>query len=296
MTAPQEGAQARLEQLQQWVPPGEGDDGGDAALARARRSISDSTKRRLQMAWDRLGGYRDKDAALFIEGAVPRVQAAQQQIGTRAAERMNRIATRQSARFNLFTIGLTDDQTTNLRGVSPYDVYRRPFVATYTALKRGEPFPDAVARGRTRLGEIVEMDMQQAYSESSRAAMQQLPPDARPQYWRRVLMGEQNCALCTLASTQRYSIETLNPVHPGCDCQVSPVFDEALDPIPDDEARVQAAHAAVRELTGRAADDGRKVDYRDVMLSTVRTHGEVGPLLVKPTDHFDGPRQVAAAA
>uniref|UniRef100_UPI001D0D1143 hypothetical protein n=1 Tax=Klebsiella pneumoniae TaxID=573 RepID=UPI001D0D1143 len=40
------------------------------------------------------------------------------------------------------------------------------------------------------------------------------------QFYRRVLTGNENCALCVIASTMRYRKNSLMPIHPGCDCDI----------------------------------------------------------------------------
>jgi hypothetical protein len=84
----------------------------------------------------------------------------------------------------------------------------------------------------------------------------------------------------------RYTRDDLNPVHPGCDCRVDPIFPGGPDPV-DEDALVEAAHAAARELTGVEDRGGRLVDYRKIRTNITARHGEhPAPLLVRPADHF----------
>jgi hypothetical protein len=84
-------------------------------------------------------------------------------------------------------------------GVTANQVYRRPFVTHYTALAKDLPFSDALDRAENRLEQIGGFDLQQTYAEAARDAMLQLPADSAPSGWRRVLVGEENCALCVVA-------------------------------------------------------------------------------------------------
>lgn len=143
----------------------------------------------------------------------------------------------------------------------------------------------AVHKGRIRLEELVESDLQLAYSHASRLAMERSEERAAIRYWRRVLRGESSCALCVLASTQRYRVEELNPIHPGCDCEVEPAAKD--DPSArEDKDAADRLHAAVQELLGTSDRGGRAPDYRQIMVQTIRIHGELGPLLVRPRDNF----------
>lgn len=219
-----------------------------------------AVQRRLAALWAGLGSWRDDDQDPFIDQAVMHVRAAQRGLADRVAAQVARDAALATGTAPE-PLGLTPDEAMNLRtGIEDREVYRRPFVTTYTALSRGVQFPDALRRGQVRLTEIAEMDMQQTYASANRTALNRLPSHVRPSHWLRVLNGEKDCDLCTLAAQNRYSLETLNPIHPGCDCTVAPGY--------DDEPGGPGLGRAVRE------------------------HGELGPLLVRPTDHFDGPSQV----
>jgi hypothetical protein len=176
---------------------------------------------------------------------------------------------------------------TGLRGVPYEEVYRRPFATVYTHLSRGAPLEEAVERGATRLAGIAEADLQQTYAHAAQAAMEALdvPEADRPRFWRRVLIGTGNCALCVIASTQRYRVEELNPIHPGCDCEVAPLFGSDPGQVIEPDLLDQV-HTAVEELTGDHDRGGRATDYRRLMVQMTREHGELGPMLVRPRDAF----------
>lgn len=215
---------------------------------------------RLRLIWAGLGSWRGDDQDRFLDLALVQLRAGQRALADRVAAQTARDAAL-ALGVPVTPLGLTDDEAVNLReGIEDREVYRRPFVATYTALSRGERFPEALDRGRVRLAEIVEMDMQTTYARARRSAMSRLP--VPPKAWRRVVGDQDERGLCALAAEGRFSVDTLNPIRPGCRCEVVPVWDEAPH-IPEQLTRA------------------------------IRNHGEVGPMLVRPTDHFDGPRQVA---
>jgi hypothetical protein len=172
------------------------------------------------------------------------------------------------------------------RGVDTDQVYERPFVEIYTALSKGKPLTKAVELGEVRLREIAELDLQQTYAVASQSAMEQLPGDQQPQFWRRQLVGAKNCALCLLASTQRYHVKTLNPIHGNCDCRVEPVWGHQDPGQVIEPDLLERVHDAVQELTGVTDRGGREPDYRKIVIEMTQEHGELGPMLARPLDHF----------
>jgi hypothetical protein len=174
-------------------------------------------------------------------------------------------------------------------GVDMWEVYQRPFRTVWTTLSEGGTMTEAVTAGGVRVAEMAEIDLQDTEARAFRSGMAALPEAVRPRYWRRVLRGDENCAMCVLASTQRYRIEKLKPIHPGCDCKVSPVYPGQRDPV-DVDTLVAAANAAAAELTGTTDFGGRRVDYRTITTNITAQHGEhAAPLLVRPLDRFDSP-------
>jgi hypothetical protein len=252
----------------------------------ARRRLSDRLTATLLALFTRPGSWRDTDRDVFLHQAVPLVEGAQRQLGVMTALYVAGQASAAAGRA-VAPAGIPDRAAVNLRrGVDTDQVYERPFKEIYTALSKGKPLTEAVGLGENRLREITELDLQATYAAASREAMGQLPGDAAPQFWRRQLVGSGNCALCVLASTQRYHIETLNPIHPACDCRVQPIWGHQ-DPGQVIEADLlERAHTAVQELTGATDRGGREPDYRKIVLQMTQEHGELGPMLARPLDHF----------
>jgi hypothetical protein len=250
-----------------------------------RRSLSMRLVTTLARLFLRLGSWRDADAARFVQQAVPLVEGSQRGLAALTAGFVAAQAG-ESLGGTFAAPGVPDEAAVNLRrGIDADAVYRRPFATVYNALSKGRPLTEAVELGRVRLEQIAEMDLQQTYAHATRAALQGLPASARPRFWRRMLSGLETCGLCVVASTQRYTVGELNPIHGGCDCYVLPVF--GRDPgqviAPD---LLEQVHAAVKDLTGRADRGARAPDYRDLMVSMSAEHGELGTLLVRPRDRF----------
>lgn len=257
-----------------------------AQFTALRQRVNASTLSTVLRIWASLDAWRDADAARFALAAVPVVQAGQTTVAQLTAAY---IADEASAAHNT-TIPppvIPAREVTNGRQVTPTEVYRRPFVEVYTALAGGKALADAVGIGRSRLDEITDLDLQRAYSLAAQQAMDRLPEQYQPRRWRRVTVG-QSCALCVVASTQRYKRSHLNPIHRACDCRVVPDYSGQIGQAFDDNL-LERTHAAVKELTGQFDPGARTPDYRQLIVDMTAEHGELGPLLVRPRDQFTGP-------
>jgi hypothetical protein len=258
-----------------------------AALAERYHALSMSLRDRLitfvLSAFDSLSSYRDGDADEFLDRVVPVVLAAQQTMGQVTDAYLTAvIADMMDGAAAPAGVQLAED----LRGVPPDEVYRRPFVSVYSALAAGHDLADAVGQGRNRLLSITETDLQLARTHAARQSMQR--NGAR--FFRRRLSGSKNCALCVIASTQRYRVENLMPIHPGCHCEPEPIPGDRDPGQIIDESLLREAHAAVAQGVGKADAGGRAPDYRQVIVT--REHGEYGPLLAVRRHEFTGPDDV----
>lgn len=186
-----------------------------------------------------------------------------------------------------FPARLRLDQTTGAyirNGVPPAEVYARPFVDVWTALGDLDlALEEAIQRGATRIEELVDTDLSLAHDWTVRDLIGQ----TRVVGYRRVLVGATNCALCIVASTQRYKSSQLKGIHPGCNCVVRPIFGEDDAPHVLDGDLLQQVHAEIGLKFGVSDRAARKIDYRKILLT--REHGEYGPTLTYSTDRFTGP-------
>jgi hypothetical protein len=257
------------------------------ALTERYDSLSQSLRDRVITfvldAFDSLGSYRDADAAEFIERVLPTILAAQSSMGQITDAYLSAMIADMLGGAAA-PVGAQLDEA--LRGVPPEDVYRRPFVTAWTALSQGKAYAQAVAEGRTRLLSITETDLQLARTHAARSAMQR----GGAQFYRRRLSGSKNCALCVIASSQRYRVADLMPIHPGCHCKPVPLAGNKDPGQIIDEALLREAHDAVAKATGSSDAGGRAPDYRQVIIT--RQHGEYGPLLAVRRHEFTGPDDV----
>lgn len=226
-----------------------------------------------QAYWDSLPHYRASAVEDMIQAITPRVTAGQLRIAD-----LTRAYLAQCARelgWKVVLPSIDQDEIRGARGVDPRVVYRRPAVDVYTALAAGKPLPQAAAEGRLRLTQLIGGDMQLAKVHASRQSMRGYP--AEGQFYRRVLTGRENCALCVVASTQRYYRDDLMPIHPGCDCGVQPLPPGLAVNQVIDEDLLEQVHQITADRLGVSDRGGRTPDYRKLL--TVSEHGEYGPTL-----------------
>ena len=238
--------------------------------------------------WDNLGDWRDDDVDRFVSAVVPRVEAGK----TAIAQATDAYV---AAMIDAEPVGVAD--LSDLRnGATPEEVYRRPAIAMRSAIAEGADFTDALNAGARRLASIVKTDLQLAHTHQARESMTEPAPRGRrgrrrprgsAEAFRRVPSGSENCALCLIASTQRYWVGDLLPIHPGCDCGVQPLGPgEHVDQVIDRDL-LEAVHDQVEGIAGFADRGGREVDYRQLIVSV--NHGEHGPSIRWKHQKAEGP-------
>ena len=234
--------------------------------------------------WGGMGSWRDSDIDRFVEQIVPRVRAGEVAVA-RLTDAYLASMTETSG------VGVADLSAIR-NGVSDEEVYRRPAKTLYTELAAGKTFPEAQKIATDRLVGLVRTDLQlsmthQAQSNLGRGGMRM---------FQRTLSGAENCALCAIASTQRYWVEDLLPIHPGCDCGVAPWF--GSDTWVINRQGLEQVHDLVAEQFGDSdrgarilpGGDNPRSDYLDLIV--VRQHGEYGPTLTWKADKFTGPNSI----
>ena len=232
------------------------------------------------------GDYRDAAADAFVAAMVPLVQASQQTMASLTSAYLAHL-TSATAGGTTAPVGVPPELLSNLRGVDPAQVYRRPYVQVWTDLSKGKSLDTAVAAGNRRAQSIVATDLQMARTKAAQAVMQN---DKRVTGYRRVLVGAHSCALCVLASTRWYSRGDLLPIHPGCDCAIAPLVGGAQP----DEIPAAELHAVVSRDLGAQyvkASGAGPVDYREIMVT--HEHGEIGPVLGVRGQNFLGPADIS---
>lgn len=218
------------------------------------------------------GEHRDADMDRFVAQVVPVVLAGRRQVSSLTDAYLSRV-------LGIRSLGPID--TDSLRGVDVREVYARPYVTVRTKLSEGMAYDAAVSAGAARLTDIALADLQLAKTHTAKSVLSRT---SGVEVYMRTLTGNVNCALCYVASTQRYFKEDLMPIHPGCDCGVMPIADSGEQVI--NEPRLAATHEAVENRLGKSDSGARAPDYRKQLI--VREHGELGPILTVKGQHFQG--------
>lgn len=251
-----------------------------------------SMVQQLYAMWFSMPEYRDANVSEFMHLSMPLINAAQE---TSAQ------ATSTYIQFQLELMGI--DSNVELppleavtgsalrNGAPPEEVYVRPFKELWTALKNGHSYEDAVRMGADRLRQLVETDIQLAHTHTARSIFS-TRKDVMG--FRRVPTGINTCALCMIASTQRYRKLDLMPIHPGCNCKVAPIISEDTIPTVIDKETLARVHDAIAKQFGISAADARSIDYRKITL--VENHGEYGPTLTVARHKFTGPNDLSSKA
>lgn len=246
----------------------------DAHVARVITSYSDqvaAVRRQVisfvSRQWGGLSSYRDADIERFVRAVVPVVTGGQ----LRTAQLTDAYLANVEAAALGGTpkpVGVKPATVTDqaMRGVTADEVYTRPGKVVWTALGKGVPIDVAARYGLTRAVSLVSSDMQLAKTHTSKNLFER---NDKVVGYRRVLSGGDSCALCMIASTQRYHAGELMPIHPGCSCDVEPIYGHK-DP-------------------GRVIDPDRPEGDIQVV---VHEHGEMGPLLAVQGQAFTGPGDI----
>lgn len=258
-----------------------------AAVAAVRRRVLELALR----SWDQLGQYREAEIERLTAKLAPLVVAGQIRIAALTDAYLARVEAEEFGE-RVAPLGVPAKTVTTLavRGVAFPTVYRRIGVAVWAALADGDPFTLAVRKGRARLDETVATDLQLAKTHASRYIIERRE---RVVGFRRNLEGSDSCALCMIASTQRYRKGDLLPIHARCDCSVSPIFGDRDPGRVIDRELLAELHAKVRDRVGADAvrrDATSAAAYHDLL--AVHHHGEIGPVLAVAGQHFDGPNDL----
>ena len=158
------------------------------------------------------GDYRDAAAEAFVAAVVPAVQAAQQTMAHLTSAYLAHLVSAAGGGTTA-PVAIPAEAVSNLRGVDPTEVYRRPYEQLWYDLSQGKSLTDAVEAGQRRALSLASTDVQLAKTRASQIA---LSDDRRVVGYRRVLVGTHSCGMCVVASSVRYHKSNLMPIHPGC--------------------------------------------------------------------------------
>jgi hypothetical protein len=231
-----------------------------------------------------LGSWRDADAVAYERLMRNTLMGLKRQATNLTTGYYRQIAESQGQPFESPSVTLGALTTQALRnGVDAETVYRRPFVELWTALDKGKTMTEAIEAGAFRARTLATTELQLA---RRNVGLEIRGRNNRIVGYIRTLTGRENCALCYVASTQRYNRGDLLPIHPGCDCGELPLYGNSDPGQVINEELLEATHQAVEERFGLSDRGARAIDYRDIQ---IRDHGEMGPMLTVRGQHFTGP-------
>ena len=256
--------------------------------------------------YEGLGSWRDEDVARFLRVTQPVVDGVKFQAANLTNAYYQQIAQVAGQPFTATPVTPAELSTGALRNGPDFDeVYTRPFVTTRTQLGSGKSLQAAVVAGGARALQIAMTDINLATGHAGRKTRGR---NNNIVGYRRVLTGRENCALCVIASTQRYRVNDLKPIHPACDCAEEPIYGEfdpgqIIDPelLEQTQALIEseigfvdfgARDAGLGKTITTADGSTRMADYTDLIVS--REHGEYGPTLAFRDQKFTGPADIPA--
>lgn len=234
-----------------------------------------------------LPDWRDANKDFFIKNLSLQMRATKLEAAKLANAFYREVAKIDGKKFVPTKITPADVSTETLRnGVTEATVYARPFVDMWTELSKGATMVDAIEAGAFRATDLARTEVQLARRNAGLIARN---GNSNIVGYIRTLSGAENCALCYVASTQRYHKGDLMPIHPGCDCGEMPIYGTTDVEQVIDEERLNAVHQAVEDRFGRFDLSAREIDYRQI---TIHQHGELGPVLTVKGQHFTGPNDI----
>lgn len=247
------------------------------ALTGVFAAIRASLVQQLFTMWYSLAEYSTQTLSEFLEVAIPLILASREASSDATMAYM-------ALQLELAGLGVGASSPLDLdirNGVSLEEEYSRPHKVVWTKLSQGIDFDFARDMGAERLRQLAETDIQLSHTHTSRTILAERNDIVG---FRRVPTGDYTCALCLIASTQRYNKLDLMPIHPGCDCRVAPIVsDEPVAQVLDRDL-LESIHLAVENMFGESDRSGRNIDYRKLLV--VNNHSEMGPLLGRAKDHF----------
>lgn len=220
------------------------------AQARLRAVVSSA----IASMWRGLGNYDEPNVAPFVGAAVPLVAAGQRQSVLLTNAYLARFMGRDPLPINVSALSGAALRA----GADPREVYRRPFVTVWTALKAGTEWADAVSAGLERATATAEMDVQMA-SRATYAQAQEMD-EAIYGYARAADAGA--CQFCAEVDGAYIKSADAMPLHNRCGCGLEPLT---------------APHPRAAKLPSGVA---------------VHEHGELGPVLGSPDHNFTTQGQI----
>lgn len=239
-------------------------------------------------AFVELGSWRDEDVDRYLKAIETPLAGAKKQAANLQLAYYREAAKQAGQKFVAPKVTNAELLTSALRnGADTRTVYTRPFVDLRTALSKGKSMTESIEAGAVRAESLATTEIELARRGAGFSAR---AGNGNIVGYLRVLSGLENCALCYVASTQRYRSGDLMPIHPGCDCGEEPIYGDSDPGQVIDEQLLDSTHQAIDERFGSFDYGARTIDYRKAIV--VHEHGELGPVLTVKGQHFTGPNDI----
>jgi len=272
------------------------------AYNRISTRLVNGTGDRLANIFRSLDNWRDEDFEKLLPLIETTLSGAKLQSARLQTEFYKQMAELRDEAFRQPTVRRRDLSTESLRnGTSTREAYRRPFIEVYTAIAANKSISEAIEQGARRMQSLASTDVQLARRNAGLLAR---GANDNVVGYVRTLTGAENCALCTIASTQRYTRGDLMPIHPGCDCGEMPIYgnedpgqvidqvrlDQTYDSI-EQELQLNpdfgARDAGLGKVINSPTEGQKLADYTEIVVTS--EHGEYGPTLRWRDQDFTGP-------
>jgi hypothetical protein len=228
-------------------------------LARAHieveRRLRLATVTALERIWRNLPGYDRANVDQWLSQVLPFVAAAQRQSVAVTEAYLARAMGRPP-------LGLNPDNLIGAavrNGTSPEEVYKRPFVSMWSSLGSGNQWQDAFGAGLARATGSAAMDPQL----SMRATADAVNSADPNMYGFTRVADDGACDFCEAIDGAYVKFGDAMELHPNCGCSLEPNTEP---------------HRLAAKLPSGVA---------------VHQHGELGPVLAAPGEHFTGPSGLA---
>lgn len=242
------------------------------AQAQVQRQADLSAKAREAAGrlFDRFDGLSDAAQRAYAD-AMAQTMGPIRQASARSTQAYLRTVERQAAGVATETGDLAAIASEVRAGLPMTEVYSRPFVTARTAIAEGKDYATARLLGRGRAETIADTDV---ILSQNLAAKDLMTRSSRIVGHRRVPEAGA-CPFCLLVSTQRYTVDELQPVHNNCHCGVIPIIGSK------DPGRVLEPDLlkSLKDQLGMTTKPNPDSAFKKFV--KIENHGELGPVITQ---------------
>jgi len=263
----------------------------------AGTQLQASTAQAVQAGWLSFEKWYDAVAVAALAAEMANLSTVAQQttaglsaqFATQAAAAVLDLVAPQVPR-NLWT-PVRDGKPLRLVHTRPAEVFKR-------AIATGATHEEAVQQAVARATGLTLSDVALEDRAVQRAVFERMGVTAYRRVIRPELSKTGTCGLCIAAADRIYSTNELMPLHPpSCKCVVLPIVGDIDPGLTLNREDLDALYAAAGS---NKAVDLRRTGFKSLdelraagdAAYAVHEHGELGPMLSRPTDKFRAPQQV----